>query len=279
MPCLIEAFKEMRRRGLIAKRVCYCEHCGPDKMLEAARQWRKRQKEVRGFVHIGESDAGPTQEEVRVPLVFGSVKGDTVAYREPECIAVGEVVADCLKEQGIRYEWDEVLGSPILVVADNTLAGLPPGDHRHEIPLSDGNRAFRSPRLPESVLDRIEGNPVRLLNLATLRRLNLDPPHLRGPLGRPRVGDHVKLGFLVGDAVAPQARKECGDMIDRLQLEVMWVEVTSVVKRSPECVYRGELVNVPFFIDPAKLRVGSPVDFTAEHVYPVERPSRKRTRR
>jgi hypothetical protein len=198
------------------------------------------------------------------------VTGDTVAYCDAGCVAVGEVVAACLREQGIRYEWGRVPGDPILVMADQFLSGLPGGGHHHEIPLAEDHRAFRSPPLPERAFDTVGENPVRLLNLAKVRRLNGDPPYPRGPVRRPRVGDRVKLGFLVWDAVDPLAREEGGDLVDRVQIENMWVEVTSVARQSPDVVYRGELLSVPLFIDPARLRIGSPVDFTADQVYPAE---------
>ena len=103
--------------------------------------------------------------------------------------------------------------------------------------------------------------------------------YLRGPRREPRVGDHVKLGFLVRDAVGPLARGESADIADRVQLEAMWVGVTSVVRTSPEPVYRGELLNVPVFLDPGKVRIGSRVDFTADHVYPAENDSTTWARR
>jgi hypothetical protein len=53
MASLTNAFKQMRRRGLIARRESYCEHHGQGMVLEAARQWRKKQREFRGFVHVG----------------------------------------------------------------------------------------------------------------------------------------------------------------------------------------------------------------------------------
>jgi len=42
MPCLIETFKKMRRRGLIAKRKCYCENCGRAMILQAAQRLRTK---------------------------------------------------------------------------------------------------------------------------------------------------------------------------------------------------------------------------------------------
>ena len=279
MPSLTKAFNQMRRRGLIAKRECYCERCGEQAVLEAAQRWRAKHKEVRGFVHVGEVHSSETGEQIRIPLVFGLVTGDTVTHCDPGCVPVGEVVAECLKEQGIRYEWDRVPGHPILMRADRFVSGLPVGGRPHEVWSGDGLRALRGPLYPDSACDRIEGNPVRLLNLAEVRRLGIDSTGTCGPRREPRVGDHVKLGFLVWDAVAPLARRECGDIADRVQLESMWVEVTSVVRTSSGPVYRGELLNAPVFLDPAKVRVGSSVDFTADHVYPAEEGSRAGARR
>jgi hypothetical protein len=272
MPSLIKAFKQMRRRGLIAKRECYCQHCSEEMMLEAAKRWSAKQKEVFGFVHLGEWDSAPTLEQVRIPLVFGSLTEWQVLDSGPDSLAVGEIVAECLNDQGIRYEWKKVPGTPILLKMEPSLAGVPGAGHHHRdaIPLGDNYRAVRTPRLPESSFDRMEGNPVRLLNLATLRRLNVDVPYLHGPVQNPCVGDHVKLGFLVADAIAPHAREQLGDLVDRMQLEAMWVEVTSIAGKDPHCVYRGELLNVPHFIDSEHLRIGSPVTFTAEQVYPAE---------
>jgi hypothetical protein len=69
-------------------------------------------------------------------------------------------------------------------------------------------------------------------------------------------GDHVKLGF------------GC-DPGQRCNSEWMYLEVTAVEGSWPDAVYRGELVNRPAFINPARLRVGQPVEFRAEHIYEV----------
>jgi hypothetical protein len=120
---------------------------------------------------------------------------------------------------------------------------------------------------------------VRLLNVARAGRVYPNEPRLHGRVPRPKAGDHVKLGFRVRDAVAPEAREEIGEMIDWIQLERMWVEVTAVLGKHPQCIYRGELVNVPLFIDPAKLRIGSPVHFTPDQIYPVQKGSTSRVGR
>jgi hypothetical protein len=78
------------------------------------------------------------------------------------------------------------------------------------------------------------------------------------------------LGFLVCDAIDPRAREEYGDLVTRIQLESMSVEVRRILRTSPECVYRGELLDSPLLIDPDKLRIGSPVTFTVDMIYPAE---------
>jgi hypothetical protein len=97
-------------------------------------------------------------------------------------------------------------------------------------------------------------------------------------VNRVRNGDKVKLSFLVRDAVSPEVREELGDMVDRVELESMRTEVTSVMGNYPACVYRGELLDSPLFIDPKVLRIGSPVNFTTDHVCKVASKSKRRTR-
>lgn len=272
MPCLIEAFERMRSHGLIAVRECYCPGCGPDEMLEVVRRWRDEDREPRGFVHVGAWDPPTPVAEPRVPLVFGSVAGDDLSYRAPAGRAVGGVVAACLDEEGAPYEWDRTPGSPILVPADGSVSGIPPGSSRHAIESSEEHRAVRAPMYPESAFDTLPGNPVRLLNVAGLRRPDVRAPHLRGYRRRPRVGDRVKLGFAVQDALAPKALRELGTVARRVQVEAMWVEVTAVPGEHPAGVYRGELTNAPVFLAPARVCLGSPVNFTADQVYPAATP-------
>jgi hypothetical protein len=277
MASLIKAFEQMRLRGLIAKLECLCECCGQEKIQGLARQWRDEDRGPRGFVHVGEWRPASVAE-ARVPLVFGTADGDTPSYRGRDCLAVGKIVAACLDEQNIPYAWDRKPGSPIFLPADGSVSGIPTGG-QHVIEVSEDHRAFRAPAYPESAFDGIAGNPVRLLNVAKLRGLKVKAPHLNGPRRRPRVGDEVKLGFLVRDALAPEALKEMGEMAHSVQIEAMWVEVTSIRGHYPECVYRGELVNVPVLLDPAKVRVGSPVNFTDDQVYPAATTARSRPRR
>jgi hypothetical protein len=76
-------------------------------------------------------------------------------------------------------------------------------------------------------------------------------------------GDHVKVGFRVGPGSPVEG-------------EWMFLEVTAVEGEWPDAVYRGELCNTPFLIDPATLRVGQPVEFRAGHIYQVVRDSSDR---
>jgi hypothetical protein len=98
------------------------------------------------------------------------------------------------------------------------------------------------------------------------KKYKLLPAYITGP-GRyatevdPRLtpGDHVKLGFRVD----PEYQAE------GLNGEWMWFEVTAVEGQWPNVLYRGELLNLPLFIDPAVLRLGQPVEFRGEHIHTV----------
>jgi len=189
-----------------------------------------------------------------------------------QTLSVGQIVAECLAAEGIQYEWDGTAASPILVRPDPSLTGISPKNQQEvqEVYRTQDHRFLDTGRLPETVFDSIEGNPVRILNIARLRAQKLDYPLPRGSRRQPKVGDTVKLGFHVPGAVHPLAREECGEVADLVQVESMWVEVTFVEDRDSQRLYRGELTGMPLFIDPARLRLGSPVSFTAEHVYPGE---------
>ena len=89
MASLIEKFKEMHRRGLIAKRACSREHCGQGIILQVAQ---------------------PFLDQLRVPLVFSSVMGDVVFYRNPGCQEVGEFVIESLKDQGFPIRSSFLMG-------------------------------------------------------------------------------------------------------------------------------------------------------------------------
>jgi len=274
MSSLFEAFEQMRNRGLIARCEPYCEHHSQEMISKTIEDWRKKNKDIRGFVHLGEVEGSDLLKEVQIPVFFGAVTDETNSFEGPETTEVGEVVAECLKEQGISFEWDRVPGNPILVQVDESIAGIPVSHGHNVIELDENHRAFKNPEFPKTAYDKVDGNPTRLLNLAKLREFDAVPPHLQGRQKRPRVGDNVKLGFLVEDAIAPAVQKEFGQICNRVQNESMWVEVTSIRGMYPQNLFRGELMNVPVSIDPAKLRIGSPVNFTFDNVYPVEKRSK-----
>jgi hypothetical protein len=58
MSCLIEAFKQMRRGGLVAERQCYGEDCGRKMMLRAAQRLRAGQRDVPVFLDPARMRAG-----------------------------------------------------------------------------------------------------------------------------------------------------------------------------------------------------------------------------
>jgi hypothetical protein len=131
MPSLMRAFENMRRRGLIAECDYYCGPCGQQRVLEQSQKWRARNKDIRGFAHLGDGVALASPDEAHVPLVFGTVAGGEVCCQGPECLAVGEVVAQCLNEEGVRHAWDRAPGNPIVVLVDRNLSGIPLPEHHH----------------------------------------------------------------------------------------------------------------------------------------------------
>jgi hypothetical protein len=207
-------------------------------------------------------------DEPRIPLIFGTIEGETITYHDHDCLAIGDIVADCLTREGIRYEWDREPGSPILIVDDGSITGIPEGDSHQAIHISEEHQVFRIPAYPECAFDKLASNPVRLLNLWKLLELNAHVLHYPRYIKVPLVGDRVKLGFLIADAPSPQARKQFGEAMDCIQTENMWVEVTGLLSNDPQWAFRGELLDMPVLIDPAKLRIGSPVNFTVEQIYP-----------
>lgn len=179
------------------------------------------------------------------------------------------MVCDCLSEHGVRFDWDRTPGSPILATVAGRLLDIHPKRDSSRDASTEDYEAYRVPLYPDEAFDN-HGNPVRLLNLATLRDLEIHAPGVSGQPWRPCLGDRVKLGFLVQDAIAPYTLRELGEGADAIQIEAMWVEVTKLLGHASDPVYRGELLGRPVWIDPTKLRIGSPVLFTAENVYPVE---------
>jgi hypothetical protein len=271
MPSLIKAFKRMSREGLIARREYYCPDCAPEAVLEVAERWRRKGKEVRGFVHLDELDLTGQKEGPAIGLAFGTVTADGLQYEGSDAAEVGRVVRKCLKAEGIRHSWDGRAGSQVLLKAEPALSGAPTKP-RPAVEEMKQNFCVTDLQFGSEAMDQVADNPVRLLNRVKLAQLDFDPVPLRGPLWEPRVGDHVQLAFFVGDAMTA-AGKTLEEAGLRLGAAHMWVEVTGIEEELPQRIYRGELGNRPVLMDPAKLRYGSPVKFTQEHVYCGMRPT------
>ena len=82
-------------------------------------------------------------------------------------------------------------------------------------------------------------------------RQGIDDAELREAIRSLRVGDLVKLTFLAG----PHS------------FETLLVRITRI--RGP--AFRGKLANRPSFAGLSRLRVGSPVAFTAAHIHSLPR--------
>jgi hypothetical protein len=112
---------------------------------------------------------------------------------------------------------------------------------------------------------------VQIENIAEARRRRgIATDGLERAIQSVREGSIIKLTFqtegVLPPGLADQARREGWPPPAG---ESMWVEVTGISGEGPARVFRGELRNRPAFIDPAKLRLGSPVSFTAEQIHSV----------
>ena len=93
-------------------------------------------------------------------------------------------------------------------------------------------------------------HPAAIENIEALRRLaGVDDVELREEIRGLAIGDSVKLTFL------PEGKSSAG--------ETLLVRITSI--RGP--AFRGKLAARPASPGLAKLRVGSPVVFTAAHIH------------
>jgi hypothetical protein len=103
---------------------------------------------------------------------------------------------------------------------------------------------------------------IEIENIEEMRRREgIDDVELREAVRALGVGDRVKLTFRAGAAAG----------------ETLLVRITSV--RAGE--FRGKLADAPSSPGLSKLRVGSPVAFTAFHIHSIarEQPARAQSRR
>lgn len=100
-------------------------------------------------------------------------------------------------------------------------------------------------------------DPVEIENIYELRRRQgITDVELRQKIRKLKVGDSVKLTFLTA--------------MQMFSGESLLVRITSITAQA----LRGKLAHRPTFIGLSKLRVGSRITFTTEHIHsiPKERP-------
>ena len=101
-------------------------------------------------------------------------------------------------------------------------------------------------------------HPVEIENIGEMRRREgIEDVELGEAIDALRAGDFVKLTFLTG--------------LKAFAGETLWVRITSIRGQ----VFRGKLANRPAFNGLSRLRVGSAVTFTRDHIHsiPKERPN------
>jgi hypothetical protein len=270
MKSVTKAFAKMRAQKLIAQQVVLCGCCASKLIREAEQIVRQHGAQVDGFVYFGECKAS-IGDEVFLPLVFGLFDEDNQISHTVDRLGIGEIIAACLDEEGIEYRWNRVIGEPILVIPDQSLEGAPQQATIETNRYRDDVDLTPVPELPEDVFDQVGGNPVGLLNVTKVRQNRINMSTLLGTLRQPRVGSVVKLGFCVTDALSPVIAEQMGQRAQLIQLENMHVEVTSIIGEKKDRTYKGELIDDPEAIDLTKLRIGSPIEFRPDHVFPSQK--------
>jgi len=290
MSSLLEAFQALSRRGIIALcDECYHRDSVRDVLFAEAERWSRNNRKVRGFAYLHERDLSLPEREFCLAILFGFFGADRLFYHDPDSVRLGKWITRCLERQLIPYEWNGQPTGCIVIPGDGSIAGVPSNFQKSTGPFLSSNRTLLDsifdeqqiddevstlrctgfPDLSECVFDSFAGNPVRLLNVARVRRIGVGRWKWRRPTQTPRVDDLVKLSFLVSDAPAPEVLVAIANATAAVKMpttEGMWVKVRSVQPSDMQPIYRGELRHEPMFIDSSKLRIDSTVYFTAEHV-------------
>ena len=152
---------------------------------------------------------------------------------------------------------------------DRALGGSSGYHLHHNVPATPSGRDYD---LGKSVKAR--RGRLRVLGPEDL----LDMAHVRGEAGvsftplteriqRLRVGDRVKLCFLVKDREGRWLPNEMRHLARHCESEAMLVKVTGVEGDWPDVTFRGELLNMPILFDPHEVQLGSQVRFTPAHIY------------
>jgi DNA-binding transcriptional ArsR family regulator len=102
---LMQAFRAMRERGLIAKRNFCCSWtCGVEAMYELAEQRLEKGKEAAGYVFYDWEDNEHRRWGNFFFITFG-VFDWTEAENGISEVEVGNIVCECLRDQAIYCDW------------------------------------------------------------------------------------------------------------------------------------------------------------------------------
>jgi hypothetical protein len=110
-------------------------------------------------------------------------------------------------------------------------------------------------------------NAMRPKKQRSRLRLCLIPDE--APIRRLSEGDYVKLSFDTTRHVSEDTREFFRREGVPVPGESFWVQITDINGRWPLLRMRGEVADHPVLIDPSFLRIGSPLEFTPEHILDI----------
>ena len=136
---LNKVFKELRKRGLIARQnFSCCGGCAGSELATWYGELRKAGKgeKYKGLVFYHRQNTEHLRNDGETMLAYGDLSyygsGDKPEFKTPlSTKEVGDILADVLKQENMYYEWDGDPGSKILIKTWDNLVVPPPPPPAH----------------------------------------------------------------------------------------------------------------------------------------------------
>jgi hypothetical protein len=111
-----KAFRLMRKAGLIAKQNYWCcQGCAGCAITNEAVQLLTAGKTVKGCCFYHKQDEDDRKEGYDFHLAYGTMQSSSLGQIGTSNEEIGQIVAQCLREAEVPYEWDGKGNTRIMV--------------------------------------------------------------------------------------------------------------------------------------------------------------------
>lgn len=118
---LTEAFRLMRKRGLLARQnFSCCQNCGCSEMDTMKKEGTPEQRSAIGYAFYHQQDNENKENGQDFYIAYG-VFGDAA---DGAAAAIGQIVTFCLNAAGVVFEWDGNPSTRILVVQEEAAVSV-----------------------------------------------------------------------------------------------------------------------------------------------------------